>query len=191
MSDLIPIPKRKLPSAGVGHHLPIKEIDDLTRAAKELCEWARAIEKSDSNADYFRQPRETFDARAHAPHTLAKLQALLKPATSADIAGMWAVLRGMYPGRSDNEVLATVGVDLIAAEEPSIIAVWAATLALLRPIPAYQTYGLTGIDRPEEIRKFMPPPGEVVAEVSKQNGIWRQRLETIERLVARTTQPST
>ena len=122
----------------VGHHLPIKEIDALTKAAKELCEWTQAIERTTTRPDHFRNPEKLSPCGRTRRTTLAKLQELSKPATSADIAGMWAVLRGMYPGRSDNEVLATVGVDLIAAEEPSIIAVWSATLALLRPIPAYQ-----------------------------------------------------
>jgi len=172
------------PSVG-GPSLPVREIDELKANVEVLSKirsFASEVLDAYDNPYYYVAPRGRDDASAqwhvrchlacrleeaeraieqlgelpvHYKRTMTLLDAGMKEAALGDIADGLTVLCGLYGNRGDPEIVAGAGVDLIAAEHASQIALYGAVIALCRP------GGVTE----QSPRKFMPTMPEIIEEL--------------------------
>jgi hypothetical protein len=113
-----------------------------------------------------------------SPATKRQMQAVIQPATREMVANCLAILFALYGAARDPEIVAGVGLDLIMAEKPSVIAIQSTIMAMLRPCepecvtdPETRT-GFRLEQKPP--RKFMPTWPELIDELRKQESRWQE-----------------
>ncbi len=105
---------------------------------------------------------------------MRQLTAMMQYATAAHAVDCLTVLHGLYGARGDAEVVSTVGVELIEAEQPCIGALYATTLAMLRPTSGKEAT-IDSAEIKPEARRFLPTMPEFILELQKQDELWRRR----------------
>jgi hypothetical protein len=151
---------------------PFKDIDELRARVDELFELRRDV-ASQLDAHYPVQLRNLPKLPEHTDDTISLLWEATQVATRDQIAKSLAVLNGLYGTRAESEVIATDGVSLYEAEGVSTIALYDATLALLRPIRTRSSEPCS--EWRLEPRKFPPTPSEII-ELRKYHEAWQRRL---------------
>ena len=170
--------------------LQVQKVDDLMEKMHELVEIAYkvnhvfrltgdSIEAGSLRARYERELAAAINDLPPAlpPHTeatMALANEMSKPPMAKNILDAFSVLAGVYGARGEPEIIASVGVDLVQAERPSRMALYAATVALLRPVPGERPSSQNdwkGV--PDTPRKFAPTLSEFIAELRKEQRSWQ------------------
>jgi thiol-disulfide isomerase/thioredoxin len=122
----------------------------------------------------------------HTEATMVLADEMSKPPTAKNILDAFSVLAGVYGPRGDPEIIASVGVELVQAERPSRMALYAATVALLRPVSGESPSSANGWnDVPDTPRKFAPTLSEFITELRKHQRRWQFLTSEVQALPAR------
>lgn len=186
MNALIKAPRRTAAA------LPVQAIDELARKVRELVAVRSNLDSVLHEQERLRQGDDyrpellTLPALpAHIESTTALATEMSKPPAVENILDALSVLAGVYGARGDAETIASIGVELIQAERASRMALYAATVALLRPVPGERPSSANGWNGvPDMPWKFMPTLSEFIAELREQQRKWQWLISRVEALPA-------
>lgn len=164
-----------------------KEVSSLVEIAQEVQHrrWLLQDREKHPHAYAGAMQRPLSALPPNLEGAVAALDEAMQPATREHILDSLSVITGLYAFRGDPDVLASAGVAIIEAEELSVIAVQATTIALLRPIPGKRGNRAMGEeDDPPQARKFMPTVSEYILEARAQHERWQGRQSWLAGLAA-------